>query len=138
MKNMEFIEYDNNTLIDFYIKNGLEFDENRGYFGQNVKSIALLENGIMIGAVTISIYQNKNFIEAIAVDKQFRNRGYGKLLLEKALRELSVPIYVISKSDEFYISNGFEYDNADLIGTECKTCSEYNVTCFPKVMVFGE
>lgn len=36
----------------------------------------------------------------------------------------------------FYIENGFVYDNADLIDKECKTCEEYNVTCFPKVVVY--
>lgn len=34
---MEFINYDSNKLIEFYIKNGIEFDENKGYFGDSIK-----------------------------------------------------------------------------------------------------
>lgn len=132
---MKLIKYDNEKLIDFYIENGLEFDENKGYFGTNVKSFALLDENL-IGAVTISVNQNKSFIEALVIDKEYRNKGYGKLLLEKAIKELEKPIYTISIADEFYLKNGFVYDKADLIGEECKNCDEYQVTCFPKVVVY--
>lgn len=133
---MELVKFDNKNLIDFYIKNGLEFDENKGYFGTNIKSFALLENKKIMGAVSISIYKNKNFIEALAVNKECRNKGYGKLLIEKAIEELGKPVYTISKVDKFYLKNGFIYDNADLIGKECKNCAEYNVTCFPRVVAY--
>ena len=56
--------------------------------------------------------------------------------IEKALNELQKPIYTISKTDNFFLKNGFTYDTADLIGKECKTCDEYNITCFPKVMMY--
>ena len=133
---MNIIEFNSNNLINFYIENGLEFDTNKGYFGENVKSFTILENKKVIGALSISKYKSKNFIEAIAVDEKYRHQGYGKKLLDKALKELSKPIYAISKVDEFYLKNGFLYDNADLIDKGCKTCKEYNVTCFPKVVVF--
>ena len=132
---MKFYKYNNENLINFYIENGLEFDENKKYFGTNIKSFALIENGKIIGAVSISIYKGKSFIEALAVDKKYRNKRYGKLLVEKAIKELEKPIYTISKVDEFYLKNGFAYSKEDLIDKECKTCSEYNVTCFPKVVV---
>ena len=133
---MKLIEQESMSLIDFYRKNGLEFDENKGYFGSNVKSFALLEAEKLIGSVTISVYQNKSFLEALAVDRQYRKKGYGSILLDKAIKELKKPIYTISKADDFYLKNGFVYDNADLIGQECKTCNEYQVTCFPKVMIY--
>ena len=133
---MKFVKYDNKSLINFYIENGLEFDENKGYFGIDVKSFALQENEKIIGAVSISIYKEKSFIEALAVDKEYRNKGYGKLLIEKAIEKLEKPVYTISKVDEFYIKNGFIYDNADIIDKECETCDEDNVTCFPRVVVY--
>ena len=133
---MNFIDYDSNSLISFYIDNGLEFDENKGYFGKNVKSYVILEKEQVIGALSISIYKNKNFIETVAVDKEHRHKGYGKLLLKKAIKELEKPIYTISTADKFYLKNGFVYDNADLIDKECKTCEKYNITCFPKVVVY--
>lgn len=133
---MEFFEYDNKVLIEFYIKNGLEFDNTRGYFGDAVKSFVILKDNKVIGAVSISKYKNKNFIEALAVDNKYRNKGIGKRLLYKAIKELSTPVYTISKLDEFYLKNGFVYDDADLIDKECKTCEEYNITCFPRVVVY--
>ena len=133
---MNFIDYDSNSLISFYIDNGLEFDKNKGYFGKNVKSYVILEKEQVIGALSISIYKNKNFIETLAVDKEHTHKGYGKLLLKKAIKELEKPIYTISTADKFYLKNGFVYDNADLIDKECKTCEKYNITCFPKVVVY--
>lgn len=96
----------------------------------------MLENEKIIGAVSISIYKEKSFIEALAVYKEYRNKGYGKILIEKAIEKLEKPVYTISKVDKFYLKNGFVYDNADLIDKECKTCDEYNVTCFPRVVVY--
>ena len=133
---MNLIEYDNNDAIRFYVDNGLEFDEIRGYFGTAVKTFALMDGNIFIGAVSVSKYKDKSFIEAIAIGNSFRHKGYGKMLLDKAINELEKPVYAISKSDEFYLKNGFEYDDEDLIDKECKTCSEFNKTCFPKVVVY--
>lgn len=75
---MEIIEFDNEMLIEFYIKNGLEFDNTKGYFGNNVKSFALVQDNKVIGAVSISKYKNKNFIEALAVDIKYRKRNSKK------------------------------------------------------------
>ena len=132
----EFVKYNNDKLIGFYVENGLEFDENKGYFGNNINSLAIVVNGKIVGAVSFSIYKNNSFIEALAVDKKYRNKGYGTLLIKRAIDELNGDIYTISKADKFYLENGFNYSNEDLIGNECKICEEYNVTCFPKVMVY--
>lgn len=59
-----------------------------------------------------------------------------KSLIEKAIGELEKPVYIISKVDEFYLKNGFVYSNEELIDKECKACNEYNITCFPKVVVY--
>lgn len=133
---MKLYKYNNEILINFYIENGLEFTENKKYFGVNVNSFAIIENEKIIGAVSISIYKDKNFIEALAIDKKYRNKGYGSLLIEKSIEELEKPVYTISKVDKFYLKNGFVYSNEDLIDMECKTCSEYGVTCFPKTLVY--
>jgi len=133
---LKLVKYDNNLLINFYNSNGLEFDENKNYFGKDIRSFAIKEKGKIIGAVSISKYKNKSYIEALVADYNYRNKGIGKLLLKKAIDELDKPIYIISKADKFFLKNGFEYDDSDLIGEECKNCEYYNLTCFPKVLVY--
>ena len=48
---MKFDKYDNDSLINFYIENGLEFDERKKYFENNIRSFALLENENIILAL---------------------------------------------------------------------------------------
>ena len=131
---MELIEYNSTLLIDFYIKNGLEFNANKVYFGMEVKSYALVENKKIIGAISFSKYKNVNYIEAISVDTEYRKKGYGKMLLDKVGNELKTPIYIISKNDKYFLDYGFKYVDNDLISNECKMCKKYNINCFPKVM----
>lgn len=133
---MKLKECNSNNIINFYIENGLEFDENKKYFGNNVRSFNFLENKKILGAISISIYKGKSFIEALAVNEEDRNKGYGNLLIKKAIKELKKPIYAISKANEFYLKNGFVYANDDLIDEECKSCNKYNTSCFPRVVVY--
>ena len=133
---MDIKEYDNNRLIEFYFSNGLEFNDSKKYFGINTKSYVISENGKIVGAISISKYKDKNFIEAIAVDKKYRNKGNGKKLLDKALSLLDSPIYTISKNDKFYLNNGFKYTDEDIIDNNCKKCNKYGKTCFPKAMKY--
>ena len=135
---MQLIEYDNNALIDFHKINGLEFTKEHNYFGKDIKSFVINKNNKVIGAVSVSIYKNKNFIEALAISKEYRHKGYGKMLLEKALQVPPIPIYTISKANDFYLKNGFVYSQENLIDKECKFCPEYNLTCYLRVMAYRE
>jgi len=130
------IEYDNNLLIDFYINNQIEISNDNSYFGTDLKSYVLLDNGKIIGAVTVSKYKNVDYMEAIAVDKDYRNNGYDKILLDKVIDEFNDKVYIISKNDKFFLSYGFKNSNLDLIDDGCKKCDKFNVSCFPKTMVF--
>ena len=133
---MNIIEYDSNLLIDFYTSNDLEINDNNIYFGINLKSYVLVDNDKIIGAVTVSKYKDVNYIEAIAVDKNYRNNGYGKILLDKVIDEFNDKVYIISKNDKFFLSYGFKNSNLVLIDDGCKKCDKFNVSCFPKTMVF--
>ena len=133
---MEIIEYDSDLLIDFYKKNNLEINENRKYFGRDIKSYVLENEKKIVGAITFSKYNGINYIEMIAVDEVYRGKGYGKRLLDKVIDELKGSIYIISKNDKFFLDYGFKYDNFDLIDKDCKLCNRYNISCFPKVMIY--
>lgn len=134
---MNIIEYDSEKLIQFYKDNDIEINEEHGYYGTNLKSFAMIENEDVVGAVTISKYDSKNFIEVIAVNKDSRGKGYGNILLNKGIEQLDGDIYVISKEHDFYLKNGFEFIEGleYMISDNCQVCEEYNKTCFPKVMV---
>ena len=135
---MKIIEYDSKSLINFYNENDIEISEEHGYFGINLKSFAMIEkNEQIVGAITVSNYHSKKFIEAIAVRKDSRGKGYGNILLNKVIEELNRDVYVISKEHNFYIKNGFEFieDLEYMISDNCQNCEEYNKTCFPKVMI---
>ena len=135
---MKIIEYDSKSLINFYNENDIEISEEHGYFGINLKSFAMIDkNEQIVGAITVSNYHSKKFIEAIAVRKDSRGKGYGNILLNKVIEELNRDVYVISKEHNFYIKNGFEFieDLEYMISDNCQNCEEYNKTCFPKVMI---
>lgn len=134
---MKIIEYDSEKLIQFYKDNNIEINEEHGYYGTNLKSFAIIENEDIVGAVTISKYDSKNFIEVIAVNKDSRGKGYGNILLNKGIEQFDNDIYVISKKHDFYLTNRFEFIEGleYMISDNCQVCEEYNKTCFPKVMM---
>lgn len=128
---------DSSKLIKFYQNNDLEIDEQHGYFGTNLESYVIYDNEVVEGAVTISKYADKSFLEAIAVNKTSRGKGYGKELLKYAIGKTNGSVYTISKLHDFYLKHNFRFaKNMDeMISGNCKVCSEYNNTCHPKVMV---
>ena len=99
-------EIDSAKLFKFYSGNDLEIDENHGYFGTNVKSYAIVENEIVQGAVTISKYGDKSFLEAIAVNKEMRGQGFGKELLFITLpqKKINLPKIKCKNSKNIFVS----------------------------------
>lgn len=63
---------------------------------RNIITLAIIENNKVIGAISVSIYK-KSFIEALAISKEYRHKGYDKILLEKALQALHIPIIKMLK-----------------------------------------
>lgn len=134
---MELKEYDSNELIEFYSKNGLEISKEHSYLGSELKSFVIMEEKI-IGAITLSKYKNKDFLEAIAIIPEYQKQGISKILLNKAKELTNKELYTISKLDGFYLKNDFEYieDNYEMISNNCKMCEEYKKNCHPKVMIY--
>lgn len=134
---MKLTEYDSYNLINFYSNNGIEISEEHSFLGASLKSFVIIKEEI-IGAITLSKYKNKDFLEAIVVIPKYQKQGISKLLLNKALELTNKELYTISKLDEFYLNNGFKYieDSYDMITNNCKLCEEYKKTCHPKVMCY--
>lgn len=131
-------EYDSIKLIDFYSKNGLEISKEHSYLGTNLFSLIIEIDNKVIGAITISKYQNKDFLEAIAIDEKYRRKNLSNILLEEIYKLIDNEIYTISKLDTFYLKNGYIAieDEFSMITNNCKLCEEYNKTCHPKVMLY--
>lgn len=81
------VEYNNDLLVKFYAENGLEISESKKYFGTDVKSFALLDGEKVAGAISFSKYKNKNYIEAVAVDKSYRKKDVEESYLIKLLKK---------------------------------------------------
>lgn len=133
---MKIIEFDSNKLIKFYSENEIEIDEDNNYIGNDIKSLVLYDKNNILGAISYSKYKNNNFVEALAINKKYRNKGYGKMLLNEIKNKLNKPIYLISKNNNFFLKNGFIYDTLDIISDNCKKCSKFNKICHPKVMIY--
>ena len=89
---MELKEYDSNKLINFYYDNGLEISEEHSFLGNSLKSFVIAEPEI-IGAITLSKYKNKDFLEAIVVIPKYQKQGISKILLNKALQLTKNELY---------------------------------------------
>lgn len=130
------VEYNSLELIDFYSSNELEISKEHSYLGNELYSIALIENEKIIGAVTLSKYHNKTFLEAIAIDKEYRNKGYANKLIKEITKNLYEDLYTISKNHDFYLKRGYKIieEEKNMISINCQQCPEYLKTCHPKIM----
>ena len=63
---MEITEYDNKLLISFYAENGLEFNEKKGYFGMDVKSLSEI-----LGHANVNMTLNRYVHSSYTVKKKF-------------------------------------------------------------------
>lgn len=132
---MKVVEYDASLLFDFFIANGLDFTSSRSFFGEDVISYVIYDKDKLIGGIALSSSCGLNFIDALAVDKDYRGRGYGTLLVNKVLESCSKPVYVIPKAEELYSKLNFKYQDSwflDRYG--CNACEKKGKSCFPKVM----
>lgn len=125
-----------NELIEFYNDNGIEIDNNTGYVFDPKISYIIEENKKLIGAITISDFKDGIFIEAIAISKDYRNKGIGKELLNKVIKENN-KIFLVSKLLNYFEKFGFkETHEYNMLLSECEHCEQFKKTCFPKVMLF--
>lgn len=139
---MQIKNYDTyNDLIDFYKENGLEFDEDFNYISSPLFSYVMQDKEEIIGAITCSKIDNNFIIEAISVNEKYRKNGIGKKLVTRSIKEIKQLggkiIYLNSKEPLFFEKLGFKYEQRKVSFFEnCLNCSEYNITCFPKVMKY--
>ena len=132
-------EYD--RLVEYMKPFGLEFNGEKDLETEILKCWKVIqEPDFLVGGVILSLRKGEYYISGIAVDPPMRRFGIGRLLMNKAIKEVrdrgGDRIYLCAKVPEFFSSLGFErieWDEAsELFG--CGNCEQRGVSCFPVAM----
>lgn len=139
MKMSQTDEYD--RLVNFFIKNELEFDSDEDVDTDIVKCYKVTTGvDLLIGAVVLAKREDRFIIDGIAVDPKYRKHKIGKIMLNKAIEVVKKmggnELYLVARAPEFFGKNGFI--TVDPEGApnffECKQCPQYGVSCHPEIM----
>ena len=126
-------------LMGVFIRNGLEPPGSQD-FASALKSWALVDDARIVGGVCVGIVEEHFILDYLAVDATARGRGWGRRLLDTALRharrENAHEIYTVTKVPAFFRKSGFQSIRRDDAPdfSQCFTCRQYQVDCFPDVM----
>ena len=131
-------------LVPFFIENGLEYSEGETEPDGLVQCWEVVhgdeDDEHLTAALVLTRKQGEYVIDAIAVSKLFRKLKIGKILMEKAIKEVLEKggrcIYLVAKVPEFFKKFGFKEisreEAPDFSG--CFDCEQYGISCSPAVM----
>ena len=137
----ELSEYEG--LVPFFIEQGLEFSEEDPVPTDLVKIWKAIENSERLGAIVLAKRDGKYIIDGLAVDPNKRGKKIGERLYIEAEREVKSrggnEIFLVARIPEFWEKMMFLVVEKDIAPNffECLTCSQFEKTCFPKVMRKG-
>lgn len=132
---------DHKSLIQFYLDCGIEF-QSEEYVGIPIFSYIVGTIDNFIAAVTVTRQNSDIIIDDLAVHKDYRHKGYGKMLLQKSLERIASlentkQVYIITKEPKFFSKYGFNLiqrkDAPDF--SICFQCDQFQKKCFPSAMV---
>ncbi|MBR5230587.1 MAG: GNAT family N-acetyltransferase [Firmicutes bacterium] len=131
-------------LVNFFIEQGLEYDEEEKDFGNVLKAWKVTQTGDYLVAGCMLVKREEHFvIQGIAVDPVLRKSGIGKVLMRKALEEArrlgAKEVILVARKPGFYRKLNFDtvpWDGAPDI-FDCMDCPQRNVDCFPEVMKYN-
>lgn len=128
------------SLINFYIEQGLEFQQPK-YVGEPLFSYFIEDGNILIAAITVTTQNNSLVIDDLAVQEAYRNKGLGRRLVNKAIDRISASfgdqtVFAITKEPEFFRKMGFQpIERSDAPDFSiCFECEQYKKSCFPVPM----
>ena len=132
-------EYD--RLVEFMKPFGLEFDNDDKLETKTLKCWKVVQDpDYLVGGIILSMRSGEYYINGIAVDPPMRRTGIGKIMMDKAIKEVrklgGKRIYLVAKVPEFFASLGFtevKAEDAPNVSL-CPKCRQFNETCFPKIM----
>jgi N-acetylglutamate synthase-like GNAT family acetyltransferase len=130
------------ALIPFFIENGLEFDENEEYGGDEIVKCWRSDdaNGRLVGGCILATREGEYICDGIAVAPSERDTGLGKVLLGLLLDEVRAlggdKVFLVARAPGFFKKSGFVTIPRAAAPEffECFSCPQYQKTCFPEVM----
>lgn len=135
---------DYEKLVPFLIENDLEFSEEDPVPTDLVKCWEVVAgreaDAELLAALVLAKREEQFIIDGIAVKEMFRKFKIGKILMDKAIKEVldqgGSSIYLVARAPGFFRKLGFvtipREDAPNFF--ECLTCPQYGVDCHPEVM----
>ncbi len=128
-------------LVEFMKPFGLEFDNDDKLETKTLKCWKVVQDpDYLVGGIILSMRSGEYYINGIAVDPPMRRTGIGKIMMDKAIKEVKKlggeRIYLVAKVPEFFAALGFtevKPEDAPPVSL-CPECTQYNKTCHPKIM----
>lgn len=131
-------------LVTFFIENGLEYSEGEAAPEGLVQCWEVVHGNEpdeqLVAGLVLSERQGEYVIDSVAVLKLFRNFKMGKILMEKAIKEVrergGKRIYIVAKAPEYFKRFGFEPVPRETAPdfSECFHCEQFGNGCSPEVM----
>ena len=129
-------------LVKFFVENQLEFDGDEEVDTDILKCWKVTDTAAdtLIGGCVMDLREERYIIDGIAVERDFRKFGIGKLMMDEAVREVKRrggdALYLVARAPGFFRKLGFDAvapENAPLF-FECAQCPQYQKTCHPEIM----
>lgn len=132
---------DYEALVPLFIANGLEFSEEEPVPTDNVMCWkAVADDGSLQGGAVLALREGEYIVDGLAVNKEYRESGAGRVLMMTALKEAGrrggKRVFIVARAPRFFEKLGYvtvEREEAPQF-FECLTCPQYGKECFPEVM----
>ncbi|MCG8483202.1 MAG: GNAT family N-acetyltransferase [Clostridia bacterium] len=134
---------DYEKLVEMFIRNDLEFSEDDPLTTTDIVQCweAIDDSGKLIGGCVLALREGEYIIDGIAVEPEYQKTGIGAKLLNTVIDYLkavkATKLYLVARAPAFFKTQGFEAISREAAPEffECFGCDQYQVSCFPEVML---
>lgn len=96
--------------------------------------LVLEKSGTLTGTIGMELYENTALLRSLAIQKDYRNKGYGKelyyALISKAKKMNVNNIYLLTETAEgFFSEEGFQKIAREQVPPSIKQTNEYSSLC---------
>jgi N-acetylglutamate synthase-like GNAT family acetyltransferase len=121
------------------LESGLE----DGRFDNIVCAFALFIEDEIVGCAAMKVVDDTYSVEWLAVKEEPRGKGLGKSLVDAVAGEAEKSgahkLWALARAPDFFLSVGFSMSSQEESPGPsfegCRKCHQYNVSCFPRIVV---